>query len=65
MIQCSQVRGCLDRYFETVNMEVAQYNVTSVVTDLNGNLPLRSFVKNSMDLPYATTYDCPVRQFGL
>ena len=38
------------------------YNVTSIVNNLNENLPMRYFVKNQMppaDFPYATTYDCP------
>ena len=55
-----RVRGCLDRYFSEPNMVTPYYNVTSLVENRgSGDLPLRYFEKHSMDLPYATTYDCP------
>eukprot|EP00606_Chrysophyceae_sp_TOSAG23-5_P001108 GSChrysophyteH2.ASY1.ANO1.525.1 assembled CDS len=59
-----RVRGCLERYFDEPNMVTPYYNVTSIVNNLNENLPMRYFVKNQMppaDYPYATTYDCPTR----
>lgn len=56
-----RVRGCLDKYFLTASRtDAPQYNVTTMEKRINGNLPLRSFVKNQMDLPYADTYDCPL-----
>ena len=55
-----RVRGCLDRYYNEADMVIPLYNVTSIETKINENLPLRSFTKNTMDLPYATTYDCPI-----
>ena len=57
-----RVTGCLERYFMEPNMVKPYYNVTRVINNLNGNLPLQSFVKNKMPpaiYPYATTYDCP------
>lgn len=55
-----RVRGCLDRYYMTEQRVNATYNVTSITELINGNLPIRSFIKNEMTLPYATTYDCPI-----
>ncbi len=55
-----RVRGCLDRYFDEPNMITPTTDVTTIIEMRgSGHLPLYSFTKNSMDLPYATTYDCP------
>eukprot|EP00605_Chrysophyceae_sp_TOSAG23-4_P000358 GSChrysophyteH1.ASY1.ANO1.405.1 assembled CDS len=59
-----RVRGCLERYFDEPNMVTPYYNVTTIVNNLNDNLPLKYFTKNAMppaDYPYATTYDCPTK----
>jgi len=56
-----RVRGCLDKYYMTEKRENATYDVTSITEYINGNLPIRSFIKNEMLLPYATTYDCPTK----
>jgi len=56
-----RVRGCLDRYYMTAARLNPTYNVTSITEIINGNLPIRSFIKNELAFPYATTYDCPVK----
>ena len=48
------------RYYDNVNLLNPQYNVDTIVEMINGNLPLRYFLKGKMDLQYATTYDCPL-----
>eukprot|EP01038_Epipyxis_sp_PR26KG_P006359 gene6359-8759_t len=54
-----RVRGCLDKYYIDPNYLNPNYNVTTRIELINGNLPIRSFVKNNLTLQYATTYDCP------
>mmetsp|Transcript_6182 Transcript_6182/g.8636 ORF Transcript_6182/g.8636 Transcript_6182/m.8636 type:complete len:1059 (+) Transcript_6182:817-3993(+) len=55
-----RVRGCLDKYYENSNYQNPDYNVTSIVENINGHLAMYSFIKNTLPLKYATTYDCPV-----
>lgn len=55
-----RVRGCVDKYSDRPSFQILQYNVTAGVTVINEQLPLRYFVQNSMNLQYATTYDCPL-----
>jgi hypothetical protein len=57
-----RVTGCLDRYYKTSALVDPQYNVTTVVTSINGQLPIRSYTKNKMpSFSYASTYDCPTK----
>ena len=54
-----RVRGCLDKYYETASrQDQPQYKVKTMVKMINNHLPLRYFVKEEMQLPYADTYDC-------
>ncbi len=55
-----RVLGCLDKYYDNSNFLNPQYNVIPHVEIVNNHLPIHSFSKGSMDLPYATTYDCPL-----
>lgn len=55
-----RVRGCLDKYYESLDLANPVYNVTDEVTVINDQLPLRYFSKNYLSLQYATTYDCPL-----
>jgi hypothetical protein len=54
-----RVRGCLDKYFDNPNLFNPQYNVTTKSISINNQLQVRYFDKNEMDLPYASTFDCP------
>lgn len=54
-----KVRGCLDYYYDSPARLVPHYNVSSVLHMINTHLPIRSFLKHNMTLPYAETYDCP------
>jgi len=56
-----RIRGCLDVYYDSANLNDPKYNVTSVVTMINDHLPVFSFVKNQRSNQYATTYDCPLK----
>lgn len=56
-----KVRGCLDKYYRSANYEDPEYNVTSHVNVVNGNLPIRFYSKNNLTLQYASTYNCPLQ----
>jgi hypothetical protein len=50
----------LDKYYETPNYINPRYNVTTRKNFINNHLPWQDFDKNTLDLQYATTYDCPL-----
>ena len=52
--------GCLNKYFDNKNQQNPHYNVTTLEEVINGQLPIRYFQQNSMDLPYASTFDCSI-----
>ena len=54
-----RVRGCLDVYAGDLNFGTPMYNVTDKLNEINGHLKLRYFEKQSMNLQYARTFDCP------
>lgn len=55
-----KVRGCLDKYYRSAAYQNPEYNVTTQINRVNGNLPIHYYIKNNLTLQYATTYDCPL-----
>eukprot|EP01041_Mallomonas_annulata_P008232 gene8232-16928_t len=54
-----RVRGCLNTYYPNATLLDPTYNVTNIVTFVNDQLPIRSYIQHEMMLEHATTYDCP------
>jgi hypothetical protein len=54
----TKVRGCIDQYYATSNLENPVAHTQPVVTKTNGVHPVFSTVFRAMTLPYATTYNC-------